>query len=1028
MRYPSLGRSLRVLVVGLVSVCGTVPASHAFTLINFNSTVEKASGGPTIVPNGGSIVANGPRYSVDDSGCFVVFTSAASNLTGSTDLNGQTDVFLYQGCGNGTITLISHVGGNTAVAANGASDQPVISPDSRYVVFRSTANNLVPASGYAAGRTNIFLWDSTSPTTFQLVSHVTGATTQAGNGSSQNAVISRGGGTPRFVAFESVATDLLGAGNDNNGVADVFRFDSSSPTIVRASARNATGDANGASTNPDIDSTGSCIVYQSAATNIITGQSEANGGTDVFKWTSAGPTSILLSHHTGSTTQTGNGVSTEPSIDDSCSRFAFKSAATDLVATQGEGNAGTDVFWARNTGDAALASHRALAPAVTGNGVSDSPTLSRNGNFVAYASLAKNLVNGAGAPLATSNVFLYDIGSDSNTLVSHTAGNTAVEANGQSFAPEISTEGLYVAFASDATDLDPNQNDNNIARDVFLYNARWNNSIVASRRYASIAITGDQHSLRPAVSGNGFAVAFQSPSDDLLADDPETGGLDDVFLFGASSFLPFVSVRSTQNTNTLEWVLPPVNYVTMQLYVAAASTCSSLTFTDPAWVSLGVASPPSNTRALFTDPTAYAPGTDRCYGLFVEKDGSAILSTDTPARSITAHTLEVAPGPVKWVSNIAAVSSLSQVGLGGPNLTAVANEGGVYALTKGATGGFWPSTYRPYRTNLSAIQGRPPVLALSVLGSTNTAFVGSQDGRVYAFDADRGARVGGALWYTSPALGTNAQAGIAGMFTMFGGVGNHLLIGSRNGAGAAQFFALDPATGTPRVGSPFSGGGSVGAINATASVDYTAKQVYFASLEFAAGQPSLWCLTLTASGLGGPCWNQTSPGPITGGPVQRSGRVYVGDDNSQVWAFNASGGGAAWPGPYALCGGGAAIKSFVLPDRLGTAQDLYYATSLGLCAVTDTGPSPASKWSIPSATIPGPSAPVLARIAGIAYIYVGATDGRLYEIPANTPGAMKSVLLRPGATIGPPAFDSFGSMIYAGSDAGGIYAVQVPLP
>ena len=49
----------------------------------------------------------------------------------------------------------------------------------------------------------------------------------------------------------------------------------------------------------------------------------------------------------------------------------------------------------------------------------------------------------------------------------------------------------------------------------------------------------------------------------------------------------------------------------------------------------------------------------------------------------------------------------------------------------------------------------------------------------------------------------------------------------------------------------------IGAINTTASVDYTRKQVYFASLEFTAGRPSLWCLELTATASASPCWSQT---------------------------------------------------------------------------------------------------------------------------------------------------------------------------
>jgi len=73
----------------------------------------------------------------------------------------------------------------------------------------------------------------------------------------------------------------------------------------------------------------------------------------------------------------------------------------------------------------------------------------------------------------------------------------------------------------------------------------------------------------------------------------------------------------------------------------------------------------------------------------------------------------------------------------------------------------------------------------------------------------------------------------------------------------------------------------------------------------------------------------------------------------------------------------------------------------------------------------------LVRIGGVAYIYVGSSDGHLYQVRADDPtptATMKSVLIRTGATIGPPAFDVGGNMIYVGSDAGAFYAVQAPLP
>jgi hypothetical protein len=674
-------------------------------------------------------------------------------------------------------------------------------------------------------------------------------------------------------------------------------------------------------------------------------------------------------------------------------------------------------------------SHQSGNLDVAGSDRSEAPILSRDGSWIAYASLATDLMDGqvdSGAP--SWDVFVYDTAGGKNILASHTAKDDKTVASGDSVAPEISNDGLYVAFESVAKDLDPNQNDGNGTTDVFLYNRRWNNTIVASRRFASLAISGDKDSYRPALAGDGLTVAFTSRSGDLIADDPETGGLEDVFAFQPGLFyrglntISFISARSTATANTLEWVTPPVDYARQELYVSA--TCPANY--GGAVGLLTASSPPANTIAQFTDPTVYAAGTSLCYSMFVERDAGPIISSDVPARTVIVRTLETS-GAVSWASMIAGgFTALAQVGIGTQNLVAVAQDGGVYGLARGATGGFWSAGYRPFRVDFSPIQGRPPVLSLPVKGSTRTTFVGSQDGRVYAYDADRGAGVGvgGALWYTTPALGTLVQPGVAGVFATFGGVANHVLIGAHGAPNT--FHALDALSGAPRAGSPFSGGGfPLGAVNGTASVDYTRSQVYFASLEPSAGDPTLWCLKLAAAGLGSNCWSSPgiAVGGISGGPVERNGVVYVGTDTGVVRAIDAATGAVNWS--FAGCGGTNAVKSYVFADRLGSTPDLYYATSAAVCAATDGASSASLKWQVSSIT--SPSAPVLVRIGSVAYVYVGSSDGRLYQIQADDSTKVKSVLVRSGATVGAPAFDVRDNMIYVGTDAGAIYAVQAPL-
>ncbi len=96
------------------------------------------------------------------------------------------------------------------------------------------------------------------------------------------------------------------------------------------------------------------------------------------------------------------------------------------------------------------------------NGLSSTPSIWRNGRFVAFESLASNLV--PGDTNSGWDVFVHDLKTITTTLVS--VDSAGAEGNGESLHPSISGNGRYVAFQSDATNLVPD--DTNGEGDIFV--------------------------------------------------------------------------------------------------------------------------------------------------------------------------------------------------------------------------------------------------------------------------------------------------------------------------------------------------------------------------------------------------------------------------------------------------------------------------------------------------------------------------------------------------------------------------------
>ena len=330
---------------------------------------------------------------------------------------------------------------------------------------------------------------------------------QSANAASDNPSVSADG---RFVAFESSASNL--APGDTNAAKDIFLRDRGLAGTVRVSLTSAGGEANGESSKPAISADGRYVAFVSSASNLVSG--DTNGTSDVFVWDRSAGTTVRVS--VTSAGVQGNGPSDAPSISSDGRYVAFSSGATNLVA--GDTNAAQDIF-VRDTLASTTERVNLTSTAGQANGNASSPDISPEGRYVAFASAATNLV--PGDTNARTDVFVRDRNVGSTTRVSVADGGA--QSNGASDSPAISSDGRSVAFRSEATNLVGG--DTNGASDVFLRDRIANTTLRLS--ITSGGAQGSGASDSPRISSDGRYIAFRSDAPDLVAMD--TNGASDIF-------------------------------------------------------------------------------------------------------------------------------------------------------------------------------------------------------------------------------------------------------------------------------------------------------------------------------------------------------------------------------------------------------------------------------------------------------------------------------------------------------------------
>lgn len=303
--------------------------------------------------------------SLSTDGRYVAFTSAADNLVPG-DTNVVTDVFVHDNVTRKTTRVSvgsaeeqANQARPTSFPVESGSHLVSMSSNGRFVVFRSSASNLVP--GDTNNASDFFLRDLRAGVTQRISVSSRGEQANADSrqplGTAQWIVSDDG----RYVFFNSDASNLVSG--DSNGAEDLFVRDTVRGTTRRVSVSSGGQEANRGvgeqdpitvfrnvglnlfvtpvnvtqtsySATPD----GKWVAFSSAATNLVPG--DTNEATDVFlRHMPTGSTNILSVSATG---EQGNGASNAPVLSADAGFVAFQSAAENLVSSDANGH--EDIF------------------------------------------------------------------------------------------------------------------------------------------------------------------------------------------------------------------------------------------------------------------------------------------------------------------------------------------------------------------------------------------------------------------------------------------------------------------------------------------------------------------------------------------------------------------------------------------------------------------------------------------------------------------------------------------------------------
>lgn len=375
-----------------------------------------------------------------------------------------------------TNTLVT-VSTNTTRRSSGVVDCAGISSNGRWIVYTSTAPDLIGWPGGSLGKAHAYVFDASTQTNACLsidARTVIGVMPQT----SSNVVVSADGSAVAFVAVTNGSFLIYETLSNRQAQIIATNIDLLTPPqlssdgsqlLFRAAANGATniylwnaqtvstrtvnvaldGLVNGDSAACAMSADGSRVVFVSDATNLTF--DVANGLYQIYVRDTISATTRLVSITPAGPAPTSQRHS-YPAISGDGSRVVFVSADNTFVV--GDNNHQVDVFvWSWATGQVEAVSTRdpsRINDTDVGGIVPTSYIVSSNGQAVAFAAYDGNLAPNDTNTLA--DLFVRDFTRGATTLVTANT-NAALETNWVNFPipfrPALSADGRFITYAQD---------------------------------------------------------------------------------------------------------------------------------------------------------------------------------------------------------------------------------------------------------------------------------------------------------------------------------------------------------------------------------------------------------------------------------------------------------------------------------------------------------------------------------------------------------------------------------------------------